>query len=298
MVDILLATFNGEKFLAEQLNSLINQSYKDWRVLIHDDGSSDKTIEIVKEFQKIDIRIILIEDQKTFGNAGNNFMHLLKMSTSEFIIFCDQDDIWNENKINEHLLILKNAKAPAMVYSNGYTFDTNGVNETKFITFHRNNLQDSLFLNGGIHGCCTMINRLLLEKVNFEYPDYIYMHDHFITILAVTFGKTYYIDKPLMLYRQHENNVTGNIKTSKIDILRTFLDPNNPVLEKRHYNANVSFFEKYQDFMKPKSRSLFIDYIKYPNVNVFQRLKIVLGNSFKVKNIQNLLLKTMIRKPL
>ena len=268
MVDILLATYNGEKFLTEQLNSLINQSISDWRVLIHDDGSQDKTVEIIKNFENIDHRIILFDDQIKFGNAGKNFMHLLKMSTSDFIMFCDQDDIWNENKIEEHLAVIYKENKPAMVYSNGYTFNSEVINKTKFINFHRNNLQDSLFLNGGIHGCCTMINRRLLESVNFEFPKYVFMHDHFITILAATFGKIFYIDKPLMLYRQHENNVTGNINYSKMSLVKTYLNPNNPVLEKRHYLANISFFEKYEKYMNKENKRMFEDYIDYPKSNV------------------------------
>lgn len=298
MIDILMATYNGAKFLAEQIGSLKKQTISDWRLLIHDDGSTDGTVEIIKEFQNEDPRIVFIEDNIKFGSAGQNFMHLLKHSTSEFLMFCDQDDIWLENKIQKHLLIISALNEAAMVYSNGYTFSESGINKVKFITYHRNNIQNSLFLNGGIHGCCTMFNRLLLEKVKFSYPDYVFMHDHFITILAATFGKIYYLDEPLMLYRQHDSNVTGNINTSKISIIRTFLNPENPVVEERHYKANASFFEKYKRYMTKENEILFKEYLRFPKVNLFDRIRIVMGNSFKVKNIKNLFIKTIIRKPI
>lgn len=298
MIDILLATYNGEKFLKEQIDSLKNQSYSDWRLLIHDDGSIDKTIDIIKEYQRNDPRIILIEDGIKFGNAGKNFMHLLSFSTSDFIMFCDQDDIWMHDKIEFHYNGIKDKKTPAMIYSNGYIYKNNVNIQIEFITFHRNNIQDSIFLNGGIHGCCVMINKLMLEKINNIFPDYVYMHDHFITILSVTFGETIYIDKPLMLYRQHDNNVTGNIETSFFLRLKTFLNYNNPIIEKRHYNANKSFYETYKLIMDEKKRKLFKDYLRFTEVNLIQRLVIVIRNSFKVISVKNLVLKTLLRKPI
>ncbi|MEI3790021.1 MULTISPECIES: glycosyltransferase family 2 protein [unclassified Chryseobacterium] len=298
MIDILLATYNGENFLKEQIDSLKNQSYYDWRLLIHDDGSIDKTIDIIKEYQRNDPRIILIEDGIKFGNAGKNFMHLLSFSTSDFVMFCDQDDIWLHNKIEFHYNGIKDKKTPAMIYSNGYIYKNNVNIQIEFITFHRNNIQDSIFLNGGIHGCCVMINKLMLEKINNIFPDYVYMHDHFITMLSVTFGETIYIDKPLMLYRQHDNNVTGNIETSFFLRLKTFLNYNNPIIEKRHYNANKSFYETYKLIMDEKKRKLFKDYLRFTEVNLIQRLVIVIKNSFKVISVKNLVLKTLLRKPI
>lgn len=298
MIDILLATFNGEKYLKEQIVSIKNQSYSNWRLLIHDDGSNDHTIDIIKKFQKSDPRIILIDDGIIFGNAGKNFMHLLSFTTAEFIMFCDQDDIWMCDKLEIHYNAIKYKKTATMVYSNGYLYRNNINNQQKFINYHRNNLQDSLFLNGGIHGCCTMINRLTLERINHVFPDYVYMHDHFVTILSVTFGQTVYIDKALMLYRQHDSNVTGNIETSFFKKLKTFLDYANPIIEKRHYEANKSFYRTYKPLMDDKQRKLFEDYLKFPEENIFRRLFIIIANSFKVKDVKNLVLKTLLRKPI
>lgn len=298
MIDILLATFNGEKFLEEQIVSIKNQSYSNWRLLIHDDGSNDHTIDIIKKFEKIDPRIILVEDGITFGNAGRNFMHLLSCTKAEFIMFCDQDDIWMYDKVEIYYTAIKDKKTPAMIYSNGYLYKDNVVTHQEFIKYHRNDLQNSLFLNGGIHGCCIMINRLLLKRINYDFPDYVYMHDHFLTILSVTFGETIYIDKALMLYRQHNNNVTGNIETSFFKRLKIFLKYDNPIIEKRHYDANKSFYKTYKSMMNENSRRLFEDYLKFPKANIFQRLIIIVANSFKVLNVGNLVMKTLLRKPI
>ena len=98
-VDILLATYNGELYIETQILSIISQTFKKWQLLIHDDGSSDTTIFIIKKWAAIDNRIKLIEDEVKTRNAAKNFMHLLKYSTAEYVMFCDQDDIWFDNKV-------------------------------------------------------------------------------------------------------------------------------------------------------------------------------------------------------
>ena len=102
-IDILMATYNGEKYLVEQLDSIINQTYRNWNLLIRDDNSTDKTLEIIQNYHKKDKRIKILKDNK--GNLGivRNFEELLKSSESEFIMFSDQDDIWVENKLDMYL---------------------------------------------------------------------------------------------------------------------------------------------------------------------------------------------------
>ena len=295
-VDIVMATYNGAKYIKPQILSILAQTYSDWKLLIHDDGSSDETITTIKELQKLDERIVLIEDDEKFGNAGANFLHTLKFSTAPFIMFCDQDDIWFESKIELHLNKIKDQKIPYAVYSNGYTYNGQIITSQNFINFHRTHLKDSLFLNGGIHGCCVMFNKALLDIFNNNLPPYVFMHDHFITMAAVTFGKMEYIDKALMLYRQHDRNVTGNVVLSPTARIKTFLDSDNPVLEKRHYQANESFYQHFNNQLSASQKELFIGYLEYPKVTKIQRLLTILKFQFKSKNVSTLLLKTLIRK--
>ena len=99
-IDILMATYNGGKYVEEQLKSIISQSYENWNLVIRDDGSSDNTLKILNEYSKNDKRIHIISDNK--GNLGlvKNFEELMKRSTEEYIMFSDQDDVWVDNKIN------------------------------------------------------------------------------------------------------------------------------------------------------------------------------------------------------
>ena len=107
-VDILMSTFNGQEFLAEQLNSIRKQTYKNWNLIIRDDGSYDSTILMIKSFrEKFPNKVRFIQDEK--GNLGSSkgFLELLKYVNSNYVMFCDQDDIWKPRKVE---ISLKNIK--------------------------------------------------------------------------------------------------------------------------------------------------------------------------------------------
>ena len=121
-----MATYNGEKYLAEQLDSIINQTYHNWNLLIRDDNSTDRTLEIIQDYQKKDNRIKLLKDNK--GNLGivKNFEELLKNSESEFIMFSDQDDIWIENKLDAYLKTAEKIKTKGfLLHSDAVLFNKN-----------------------------------------------------------------------------------------------------------------------------------------------------------------------------
>ena len=129
-IEILLATYNGEKYLNEQIDSIINQTYTNWKLLIRDDGSEDRTLEILKEYEKKDRRISILKDSK--GNLGfvKNFEELLKNSSEEFIMFSDQDDYWLENKLEIYInelnkLSKEEIEEPLLLHSNSFVCDDN-----------------------------------------------------------------------------------------------------------------------------------------------------------------------------
>ena len=99
MVDILMATYNGEAFVEEQVRSIMAQSFTNWRLLIHDDGSTDQTIAIIQQLQQEDSRIVLINDNVCNLGVARNFIHLVTYATARYCMFCDQDDIWLPNKV-------------------------------------------------------------------------------------------------------------------------------------------------------------------------------------------------------
>lgn len=296
MIDILLATYNGEKYLKEQLDSLKKQTLTDFKVLIHDDGSNDQTIKIINEFLEQDERFQLINDNIKFGNAGANFLHLLQFSTSEFIMFCDQDDIWLENKIEKLFNVIKDKKGINAVYCNAYAYDGEKIIAQKVSLIERDNLSNSLFLNSGVQGCSLMFNRKLLELA-LDFPSYIYMHDHYITMLAVAFGKLYYIDESLMLYRQHTSNVTGNVPITILDRFKTLVSRQSVIIDRKHYLANKSLFEKFHEKLNLHDQRLFKDYLDFPTKKLFQKFYSILKYNFKIGNSSTILfLKLFIKK--
>ena len=111
-IDILMATYNGGEYIAAQIRSLQNQTFSDWHLIVHDDGSTDDTMKIVNDFCKIDNRIEVLDDGKSFHGPAGNFVHLMKSSTAPYMIFCDQDDIWLEDKLQK----LHDATALTMLF--------------------------------------------------------------------------------------------------------------------------------------------------------------------------------------
>ncbi|MFK7000591.1 glycosyltransferase [Flavobacterium oreochromis] len=299
MVDILLATYNGEKYIKSQIYSLLSQTYHNWRLVIHDDGSTDATIAIIKEFQQIDNRIILVEDGITIGNAGGNFLHLLQQdSPADFFIFCDQDDIWFENKLEELINSFIDTK-PQAVFCNGYGYSTeHGIVTDKITEIYPKKLKEQLFLNAGIQGCSLMFNKALKDMM-FVLPSNQAMHDHFVTLFAITFGELIYLPKNLMLYRQfHEGKTTANITTDKRIRFLSIFKREIPVVDYKHYLGTRSFYDIYENKLDEIQKKLFLAYFNYvESKTLLERIKIIVNYRFTIYgNIFPLILKTIMRK--
>ena len=101
LVQIVMATYNGEKYIEKQIESIISQTITDWSLLIHDDGSTDETIKIIKHYEKKDSRIHLLDDNILFKNSSANFIHLIRNSddSAKYLSLCDQDDVCFPNKL-------------------------------------------------------------------------------------------------------------------------------------------------------------------------------------------------------
>ncbi|MGB3065731.1 glycosyltransferase family 2 protein [Sphingobacterium thalpophilum] len=289
MIDILLATFNGGEFIENQLLSIIAQTYKNWRLIVHDDGSADDTMVILKKYQSLDPRIHIIEDNITCQSAAKNFLHLLSYVKSEFIIFCDQDDIWFESKLQVLFDGIKSETEPTAVYCNAFAYNGIHVTRHKVSLFERTTLQNSLFLNSGVQGCSLMFNRALLNEI-IDFPAYIIMHDHFVTMSAISFGKLKYIDLSLMLYRQHQKNVTGNVALTFADRVRSFIDRNTTILDRGHYEANKSFYLKFRHKFTQTQSKMFEAYLKFPDLNLLEKIYTILKYDFRIGSSRLVLL--------
>lgn len=302
-VTILMATYNGEAFIKNQILSLQQQTFSNWRLFIQDDGSTDNTISIIKNFQKSDSRIRLVDDNLKGQGAGKNFLSLIKYSETDYTIYCDQDDIWLENKIFELVKYANEIKlnvsdAPSLVYADGYaymdgegTIDFSGISNN-----HADQLKDFLFFNGGYQGCSIMFNRAM-TKFLLNYRGFVYLHDDITTLAAYALGKVYFLPKYLMLYRQHTNAVTG-IKTFRNGLTSKFKSPVNYLLSRKHYQVKKSFFECNSSILSETNKKVFLDFISFcESNNKFTDFFKLWRSGFRLNNSRTkLLLKFLIRR--
>ena len=215
-IDILLATYNGSKYLHEQLDSILSQSYGNINVIIRDDGSSDNTVMIINEYEEKDNRVKLLNDN--LGNLGfvRNFEELMKNSTSEYLMFSDQDDIWYNNKVETSYTRIKaieeiNGKScPILVHTNSKIMNYETRTKSLFISdCAKNSSFENSFFNFFVQGSTMLINESLKREA-LPFSKEVYLHDRYLHLIAEFIGVRAYIGMPTMDYRQHSNNEIGS----------------------------------------------------------------------------------------
>ena len=281
-VEILMATYNGEKYLYEQIESILNQSYKNWILLIRDDKSEDSTVSIIEEYEKRDPRIRLLRDRK--GNMGfvKNFEELLKNSQEEFIMFSDQDDYWEKDKIKNYIEILqkdeKLSQIPLLIHSNSFICDKElKIVKEKFIdsSIASEKNGNSYFFSYVVQGSTVMINRKLKE-ICVPFLSSVTLHDRYFHLISEFFGKRIFIDKSLMKYRQHMNNEIG----ARRNILQK-------ILKKRYFDTKdrdliIELKEKYAEIIKKEKIKEIDAYLEVTNIQKNRFMRFFLSLDFKM----------------
>lgn len=220
-VDIVMATYNGMPYIREQLQSILWQDYQQFRLLIHDDGSTDGTVEEIRKVaERYPDKVFFIEDGITFKDAKKNFEHLLKMTDADYIFLADQDDVWLPSKVSAMLKHIKNGEQqyggmhkPILVFSDLSPIDKNGFPKSTSM-FKMENVNpravclELLLSRNIIPGCVMGFNRSLLEA-SLPFPNEAIMHDWWLALVAAATGNILYVPKSLVLYRQHERNAIG-----------------------------------------------------------------------------------------
>lgn len=219
-VNILMSTYNGQQFLAEQIRSIQEQTFSDWTLLIRDDGSSDQTKDLLHDFARQDsrIRLIDVEEQKNLG-VIKSFHRLVQYEKADYYFFSDQDDVWLPDKLEVSLqeARLYPTDQPLMVY-----MDLTVVNQDLQVmtesmirsqSHHANTELVQELTENTVTGGVAMINHALAEL--WSGTEDILMHDWYLALLASALGKLVFIDKPGELYRQHADNVLGARTLSK-----------------------------------------------------------------------------------
>lgn len=245
MITIIMAVYNGQEYIREQLESLKDQTYTEWRLVIRDDRSSDKTAKIVKKFSdEVEQEVIFKVNEKPSGSAKNNFALLINdAKESDYVMFCDQDDIWKKDKIEITFNKMKQAEErygrdfPLLVHGDVEVIDENGnINADSMFEMSHINADSKLpqiLIQNHVTGCTMMCNKKLIAGISeYASSEYIIMHDYLAALYASVFGKIEVIKKPLLSYRQHSGNSVGAKNN------------NNPVyLLKRLANGRKSYKE-------------------------------------------------------
>ena len=207
-VAVLLSTYNGEKYLKEQLDSLINQTYSNIDIYIRDDGSTDNTVKVIEEYQKNNSNIYL-DKGKNLGFIKSFFELLKNNSNADIYSYCDQDDIWERDKIEravKHIEKEDNTK-PILYFCNSDYYDMNmnfvGHAEKNKVYSFRNSLVECVS-----QGMTMCINKKTRDIMAENIPENTLFHDWWTYMICSGFGIVIYDDKPEVKYRRHSQSVT------------------------------------------------------------------------------------------
>jgi rhamnosyltransferase len=214
-----MSTYNGEKYIREQIDSILKQTLVNVELYIRDDGSTDSTVQIISEYEQVH----LIKGENI--GVGNSFMELLYMVPHEFdyYAFSDQDDIWLENKLEKAVEKIKNQEEPALYCSNQILVNKYGKNKHERYITKPDLSVEMIFSQNNAVGCTMLWNDMLNEIIVSHKPSKHLLenriHDCWVAMVAGICGIIIYDENGYILYRQHENNVIGVKKANLYDEL-------------------------------------------------------------------------------
>ena len=282
-VTVLMSTFNGAKFLDLQIQSILSQDFKNFNLIIRDDASTDGTLSILRMWVGIDDRVSLTEGKINIG-AALSFTELVKLTDADIIFFSDQDDVWLEGKISNGLSFFsqQNNEAPILYMQNGCGFSKdNGFINRSIQIARPKKIEEFLFLNGGLYGCCMVFNRKMKDAYLRSLPSEIFMHDHHMTMTALAFGRIEYSDIKNIFYRKHFNNVSGG-PVSSFDKASNFLQSNTPIVKPESYSAINSFFLKNEKFISKNNALIFAKFLEFNSLGFFSKVFYIFRYDFRI----------------
>ena len=292
MVDILLAVYNGAKYLSQQLDSIFSQTYKNWRIIVVDDCSFDGTCGVIARYkQKYPDKIVFYRNGRNSGGPAANFLKLLKISTAEYVMFCDHDDIWLCDKIEVTLKAMKEKEAknpgrPVLIHTDLKVVDCNlNVLAESMVAAQKLNPNASslreLVVQNSVTGCASMLNRKLVLMC-CEAPRDVIMHDWWAALVAAAFGEIGFVNRPTILYRQHGLNQVGFKNASKISFIldRFFSGCEIKRSMLQTYVQCRAFLKRYQKNLSPNQKKLLESYLMVGRGNKIQRVLRLFAGGF------------------
>jgi glycosyltransferase involved in cell wall biosynthesis len=231
-VAVLMATYNGEKLIGRQIESILNQSYQDFELIISDDGSTDHTIDIIKKYVAKYPNIKFYQNKRNIGFV-KNFEKLIKECQAQYIALSDQDDIWLPDKLKKQLEEIYRAEKtygnlPVLIHSDLIMVDEKKeVLHKSYFKYRKYKLKDTKDLGHilgpcGVMGNTVLFNQKLKEKI-LPFPPILENHDYWIALINELLGKRITITDPLVQYVIHESNASNSfekLQTGRNSFLR------------------------------------------------------------------------------
>lgn len=292
-VEILMATYNGGAYLAPQLESLLAQTHRSWRLFIRDDGSSDNTLEVARKYAaQHPEKIKLLEDQMGRKGAAGNFNQLLLTSPQggRFTMFCDQDDVWMADKIEKSVRAAANleakvgAGAPLLVHTDSTVVNANlepiASSLLRYVHREPDAGLNRLCVELPIFGHAILVNRPLREMAG-GVPEGFISWDWWFAFVATAFGRVLFIDEPTVLFRRHEKTYSGT--TTKKHRLGSYFSGSLPDYRQRlhcSFRQCEIFYERFGSRLTPEHRSLMAAAAKMRRASWLGRRALVLRHRF------------------
>lgn len=218
-IDILLATWNGERFIEEQLNSLFRQTFQNFRLIVRDDASTDSTLKIIERYRSRYPERVVVHLNSCRRGPCRTFSLLMENSAAPYVALCDQDDIWREDKLKISLATAKRIEeehkvdTPLVVFSDLMVIgkDNQVLTPSMWQMMHLNPKKvtfGSLLVQNLVSGCTVLANRSLLLRAT-PIPDGAVMHDFWLGLVAAAFGVLHPLYETTVRYRQHQSNAIG-----------------------------------------------------------------------------------------
>lgn len=270
---------------------MIKQTYKDIKIVVRDDGSTDNSSAIIDDFCKEHPEKIFRVEGLPTGSAKQNFACLLEQCDSDYIMFCDQDDVWLPDKVEKTMLAMNAAEdgkdIPVLVHTDLKVADQNlNIISNSFFGFQKliqNNITlPKLLVQNYVTGCTVMINRAL-KNVCGKLPDNCIMHDWWLALVAVLFGKLVLENSATIFYRQHSENQVGSKASYGVAYVKQKLSAFKQV--RNTYNATYlqaqALLENYASRLSKEQKHILEEYCDIPNKNKFGRISIMRKYGFK-----------------
>ena len=288
---ILLASYNGEKYIKEQLDSIINQTYKNWELIIRDDGSKDETMTILNKYEKKDERIKILRDDK--GNLGflKNFEELLFNAKEEFVLFSDQDDFWLKNKLEKFVekirdLDEKVLSKPLLIHCNSLVCDDKlEIIKEEFIDskIAKKTNSNIYFFEYIVQGSTSMVNKKMIKE-SLPFLKNVTLHDRYFHLLSQFLGTRVFIDESLVKYRQHERNEIGANRS----IIKNIMSKKYFYVEDRKLIEEIK--EKYIKCLRKRDLNDIEKYLEVTDRNKNRLERFWLSKYFQMKLLKRLVL--------